>query len=125
MRLLLTFSGSPEIGSRTIAAVAASGMTLIYRVRRIAAFEDGGQVGRRGVAHHDARGARGAADVRREDHVREAGELRMEARLALEDVQARAGDALLLQRLDQGGVVDDAAARAVHEDRGGLHPRDL
>src|SRR5471030_704009 len=96
-----TGEGRWLVGSRTIAAVAASGMTLIYRVRGIPAFEHRGHVGRRGVAHDDARCARGAADVRREDHVREGGEFGIELRLALEDVEPRAGDALRLQRVGQ------------------------
>src|SRR5476649_1400139 len=111
MRLSLTF--------------VSPGSSSIYRIRRLATFEHGGHVGGGGVAHHDARRARGAADVRREDHVRELREFGMELRLALEDVETRAGDALRLQRVYEGRVVDHAAARAVYEDRGGLHLRDL
>src|SRR5215831_14060132 len=87
----------------------------IYRIRRIAAFEDGGEVVHRHAAHGEARGARGAADVRREDDVGQRGIERVQRRLALEDVEAGAGDAAMGEREGERRVVHHAAARAVHE----------
>src|SRR5947209_4706009 len=62
-------------------------------IRRIAAFEHGDHISRCGAAHHEARRARSAADVRREQDVWKADEPGVGLRLALEDVQARAGGA--------------------------------
>ena len=44
-------------------------------------------------------------------------------RLGVRDVERRAGDAPLVQGGDERRLVDDRAARRVHEDRGGLHDR--
>src|SRR5476651_1052155 len=106
MRLLRTFSllshrrrPVPNWTPACAGVTSPARMTSIYRICRLAAFEHRGQVGGRCVAHHDARRARGAADVRREDHVRELREFGIELRLALEDVEPRAGDALRLQRV--------------------------
>src|SRR5262245_7369135 len=81
----------------------------------LAPLEDCGEVGSRSVAHRDAGRSRGAADVGGEDDVAEPQVARMDARLAFEYVQARARDAPGLERLHQRRVVDDAAARGVHE----------
>ena len=46
-------------------------------------------------------------------------------RLLVVDVEARAGDAALLQRGDQRRLVDQRPAAGVHEERARLHPREL
>src|SRR5260221_13154280 len=78
MRLLRTFAllGKPDTNF------------LIYRIRRFAAFEHRGHVGRCRVAHHDARGARSAADVGREHHVGKLREFGVQLRLPPENVGA-------------------------------------
>ena len=62
--------------------------------------------------------------MRQERHLAglgETGELRGHRGLVLEDVEARAGDLAGLQHLDERGLVDDLAARRVHDDGAGLH----
>src|SRR4051794_9592999 len=69
--------------------------------------------------------ARRAADVRREEHVVEPQQRMVVARrLALHDVDGGAGDALLDEAPQQRILVDDAAAREVHEERRLLHERE-
>ncbi len=45
-------------------------------------------------------------------------------RLLLEDVERRAADLPRFERLEQRGLVDDAAARGVHDPHAGLHLRE-
>ena len=63
-----------------------------------------------------------AERVRRPDDVGELEQrLALGQRLRVEDVEPRAGDASLAQRLDERVLVDDRAARNVDEEGGRLH----
>ena len=75
-------------------------------------------------AHRLARRVRRAADVRQQHDVLELREARREARLVLVHVEARARDRARAQRRHERGLVDDRAARGVHEHRGRLHARE-
>ena len=61
--------------------------------------------------------------VRRQDDGLQVRELGGVGRLGLEHVERRAGDRLPAQRLQQGRLVDQAAARGVDEQRCRLHQR--
>ena len=61
----------------------------------------------------------------REHHVGHLEERCLDLRLALEDIEARAGDAPFAQRAGERRFVDDGTARGVHEECRGLHQCDL
>ena len=75
-------------------------------------------------AHRLARVARRAAEVRREDDVLQLEQLRRHGGLVLEDVERGAGDPALDERVDERALVDDRAARRVHEHGGRSHRRE-
>jgi hypothetical protein len=63
--------------------------------------------------------------VRRREHVR-AGEQRRRwvEGLLVEDVERGAAEPPLVERAQERGLADEAAARRVHQDRAGLHERE-
>ena len=63
--------------------------------------------------------------MRRQHHVLQLEQLRVNLRLLLVDIEAGGEDAAVLQRRAQGGLVDDRAAGGVDEHRGRLHPLQL
>src|SRR5256885_17187128 len=105
--------GKPMTPRPMNATLADIGKTSVDGVWGLSTFEHSRHISGCGVAHDDAGRARGAADVRRENDVGKGRVSGMELRLAFEHVEARAGDALGLQRGDKSGIVDHAAARAV------------
>ena len=77
----------------------------------------------KGVAVEDAVGFVGdVAEVRRDDDVVEPPQGMVEGqRLDIEHVEAGPGDGAALQGLDEGGLIDDGAARGVDQIGGGFH----
>ena len=66
------------------------------------------------------------ADMRRQDGVVDPAQGMIGGqRFLVEDIEGRPGDAPVLQYVDQGGLVDDGAARGVDEVRRRLHQREL
>ena len=75
----------------------------------------------RHVRHRAARGPVGAADVRREDDVREREQPRDDDRFVLEHVERGGGERTALEHVGERRFVDTGAARCVHEDAPLLH----
>ncbi|MNV29952.1 hypothetical protein D3C71_1212010 [compost metagenome] len=84
----------------------------------------GHDVGDDPVAHVLARLDGGRAKVRQQHDVGAAHQAGMHRRFMLEHIQTDAEQGAAVQGLDQGGLVDQFAARRVHEDGVGLQPGD-
>lgn len=63
--------------------------------------------------------------MRQQQHPRVGDQARVHGGLVLEDVEADAGDCVGGEGGDEGGFVDDGAARRVDEGGGGFHEREL
>src|SRR5262249_12963442 len=97
----------------------------IEAVRRPPAGEKGKDVVDYDVRHLLPQLDDGAAEVRRKHHVVHDEKFRLDERLALEHVEARASDAALGKRADEGRLIDHGAARGIDEKRASFHQREL
>lgn len=117
---------TPVFRIRAGAARFGSGNRIgIERARRMAGMrafaQRSDQVVHRQLHHRAARGQAGAADMRGEHQVTQRQQLRPHARLAFVDIQAGTGQTPVGQRIGQRQLIDDPAARDVHQRGGGAH----
>src|SRR5437667_3303589 len=82
----------------------------------LSAGEEGIEIVGRPHAHGDARIARGAAEMRQEEHIVERPVTWIDLRFVAEYVKSRGGNPAGFKRRDQGIVIDDIAARCIDDD---------
>ena len=114
----------PEVRGQPLADLRV-GERCIHRAARRAAGQDLEHVVGGLDCHPDLRLGRRRAEMRCEQDPRGLEERRADGRLAMEDVDGRSGDPAGAERIGEGGLVDDLAARRVDQEGRRPHQPEL